>query len=140
MRLLKITVLLCSSFLLTMCGKEAQGVPEVYVNLSIYVNDQQNTAISTVTGWKYFAGGNRGIVIYRKSQGEFMAYDRTCPYKPDDPASIVVVDTSNNVILKDMSCGSQFLMSDGSPISGNAVIPLKMYRTTYDGTVLRVTN
>lgn len=131
-------LLLLSAF--SSCGKEHQGVPNVYCNLTIFVNDPQNISLSTVNGWKYFDGGNRGVVVYRKSQTEFVAYDRTCPYKPDDASSIVAVDTSNNILLKDVSCSSQFLLSDGSPVSGPAVIPLKMFRTTFDGTVLRVTN
>jgi nitrite reductase/ring-hydroxylating ferredoxin subunit len=122
------------------CGKDHQGVPNVYCNLTIYVNDPQNIMLTTVNGWKYFDGGNRGVVVYRKSQTEFVAYDRTCPYKPDEASSIVNVDTTNNILLKDASCNSQFLLSDGTPISGAAVVPLKLFRTTFDGTVLRVTN
>jgi hypothetical protein len=122
------------------CKKEHQYVPNVYVSLTIYVNDQSNIALQVVDGWKYFEGGNRGVVVYRKSQNEFVAYERTCPYLPEESNSIVAVDTTNNVILKDESCTSQFLLSDGSPISGPAVIPLKQFRCIYDGTVLRVTN
>jgi nitrite reductase/ring-hydroxylating ferredoxin subunit len=125
------------------CKKEHQGVPNVFCDITIYVNDPQNISLSTVSGWKYFSGvntGNRGVVVYRKSQTEFVAFDRTCPYKPDDASSIVEVDTSNNIILKDVSCTSQFLLSDGSPISGPAVVPLKQFKTVFDGTVLRVTN
>ncbi len=122
------------------CKKEHQYVPNVYVSLTIYVNDQQNIALQTVDGWKYFSGGNRGVVVYRKGINEFAAYERTCPYLPEEVNSIVDVDTTNNIILKDISCTSQFLLSDGSPISGPAVIPLRQFRCIFDGTVLRVTN
>ncbi|HEU4717048.1 MAG TPA: hypothetical protein VFU15_04415 [Bacteroidia bacterium] len=122
------------------CKKEHQYIPNVYVNLTIYVNDPGNIRLTTVGGWKYFDGGNRGIVVYRKSQNEFVAYDRTCPYKPDESSSVVSVDTTNNILLKDASCTSQFLMSDGTPIGGPAVIPLKLYRSIFDGTTLHVTN
>ena len=126
-------------FFLT-CKKEHQYVPNVYVSLTIYVNDPANIVLQNVDGWKYFEGGNRGVVVYRKSQFEFAAYERTCPYKPEESNSIVAVDTTNNIILKDASCSSQFLLSDGSPISGPAVIPLRQFHCVYDGTVLRVTN
>ncbi|HLG02922.1 MAG TPA: hypothetical protein VI731_04965 [Bacteroidia bacterium] len=115
-------------------------MPETYVNLTIYVNDPQNMPLTAVGGWKYFTGGYRGLIIYRKGTSEFSAYDRACPYKVDESSSIVSVDTSNNVIMKDYSCESQFLMSDGSPISGPAVVPLKAYRCVFDGSVLEVTN
>ena len=109
-------------------------------NLTIYINDPQNIALTTIGGWKYFSGGNRGVVVYRKGQSEFMAYERTCPYKPEEPSSMVEVDTSNNIFLIDRSCNSQFLLSDGSNISGAALIPLRSFVTIFDGTMLRVTN
>lgn len=115
-------------------------MPNVYVNLVIYVNDAQNIALQNIDGWKYFDGGNKGVVVYRISQNEFAAYERTCPFKPEESNSIVEVDTSNNIILKDVSCSSQFLLSNGDPISGPAVIPLKQFKVVYDGTVIRVTN
>lgn len=136
----RVLFLLLFPALLCTCGKNQQYVPDTYVNLTVYVNDPQNSAISIIGGWKYYSGGYRGLLIYHKSQSEFVAYDRACPYKVEDSNAQVYVDTSNNVILKDNSCGSQFLLSDGKPISGEAVVPLKQYRVVYDGTTLQVTN
>lgn len=140
MRIPKSIVFLFTILFFPDCKKEHQYVPNVYVNLTIYVNDPQNIVLSTVGGWKYYDGGNRGVVVYRKGINEFVAFDRTCPYKPDESASKVDVDTTNNIILKDYSCSSQFLLSDGSTISGQAVIPLRAFKCIFDGTVLRVTN
>jgi hypothetical protein len=121
------------------CKKEQQGVPYTYVNLTIYVNDPQNVALATVGGWKYYGGGYRGLIVYRKSQAEFMVYDRACPVHADESGALIVVDSSN-IILKDDLCGSQFLFSDGSTIGGPAIIPLTRYPTIFDGTILRVQN
>jgi hypothetical protein len=132
--------LLLLAFLLSACKKNEQYIPNAYVNLTIYVNDPQNIALSTVGGYKYFDGGYRGVVVYRKGQNEFIAYDRACPYNVEESSSVVTVDTTNNVILKDFSCESQFLLSDGTNISGPALIPLRVFRSVFDGTVLRVTN
>ncbi|MEO5642946.1 MAG: hypothetical protein ABIQ40_08095 [Bacteroidia bacterium] len=140
MRKLKYYFLLPLMVFFCTCKKEHQYVPNVYVNLVIYVNDAQNIALQNIDGWKYFDGGNKGVVVYRISQNEFAAYERTCPFKPEESNSIVEVDTSNNIILKDVSCSSQFLLSNGDPISGPAVIPLKQFKVVYDGTVIRVTN
>ena len=131
---------LLALMLFSTCKKDQQYVPDVYVSLTIYVNDPANTDISIIGGWKYFEGGYRGILVYRKSQNEFLVFDRACPFESEKTESVVAVDTTNNVILKDNSCGSQFLLSDGTPISGQAVVPLKLYRTSFDGTVLRVSN
>lgn len=140
MRKLSTLLLFALVMVFSACKKQHQYVPNVYCNLTIYVNDPQNIVLTTVDGWKYFEGGNRGVVVYRKGINEFVAYDRTCPYLPEESSSIVAVDTTNNIILKDVSCTSQFLLSDGSTISGPAVIPLKAFKCTFDGTVLRVTN
>ena len=140
MRKGKYILAIAALLLLSTCKKDQQYVPDAYVSLTIYVNDPQNTEISVVGGWKYFSGGYRGLLVYRKGQNEFLVYDRTCPFEPEEPGSVVAVDTSNNVLLKDNSCGSQFLLSDGSPVSGIAVVPLKQYRTSFDGTILRVSN
>lgn len=123
----------------TACRKEQQGVPYTYVNLTVYVNDPQNMALTTIGGWMYFTGGYGGLIVYRKSQAEFMVYDRACPVHPDESSARIIVDSSN-VILKDNNCGSQFLFTDGSTIGGPAVIPLQRYPTIFDGTVLRVQN
>lgn len=121
------------------CRKEQQGVPYVYVNLTIYINDPQNIELTTVGGWKFFSGGYNGLIVYRKSPGEFMVYDRACPVHPDEGGTQIEVDASN-VILYDDVCNSQFLFSDGSTIGGPAIIPLTHYPNTFDGSTLRIIN
>ncbi|MCU0433061.1 MAG: hypothetical protein MUC87_06375 [Bacteroidia bacterium] len=128
-----------SLLLFSTCRREQQVVPNVAVNVIIYLNDPQNIALTTVGGWMYVNGGNRGIVVHRISQNEFVAFDRTCPYRPDEAASQVSVDSSN-VILEDRSCGSKFLLSDGSPIQTPALVPLRQYNTTFDGNAIRIVN
>lgn len=121
------------------CRKEQQGVPYAYVNLTVYVNDPQNISLTTIGGWKYFPGGYKGLIVYRKSQSEFMVYDRACPVHPDETSAIIEVDSSN-ILVKDILCGSQFLFTDGTTIGGPAIIPLTHYPTLFDGTVLRIQN
>jgi hypothetical protein len=134
-----ISVVLFTALLFGGCRKEQQGVPYVYVNLTIYINDPQNIALTTVGGWKYFSGGYNGLIVYRKSPGEFMVYDRACPVHPDDAGTQIEVDSSN-IILVDDVCSSQFLFSDGSTIGGPAIIPLTRYPNTFDGSTLRIIN
>ena len=122
------------------CSKDQQYVPNVYVNLVIYVNEPQNIKLTTVGGWKYFDGGNRGVIVYRKGFNEFTAYERTCPVRPEESTSFVVVDTTNNTFMKDETCGSTFLLSTGENIGGQAVIPLRQFTCLFDGTILTVTN
>jgi nitrite reductase/ring-hydroxylating ferredoxin subunit len=125
--------------LLTTCRKEEQIVPNVAVNITLYINDPQNVSLTSIGGWLYVNGGNRGVVVHRISQNQFVAFDRTCPYRPDETASQVSVDSSN-VILEDRSCGSKFLLSDGSAIQTPALVPLKAYTTAFDGNAIRIVN
>jgi hypothetical protein len=121
------------------CKDEQQGVPYAYVNLTVYVNDPQNIALTTIGGWKYFPGGYDGLLVYRKSQGEFMVYDRACPVHPGEAGTQIEVDSSNIILIDDV-CSSQFLFSNGSTIGGPSVVPLTVYANTFDGTTLRVAN
>jgi nitrite reductase/ring-hydroxylating ferredoxin subunit len=85
-------------------------------------------------------GGNRGIVVYRKSQTEFVALERTCSYKPSESNARVEVDTNTNLFLQDNSCGSKFLITDGSVQNSPASYPLRHYNTSFDGTYIHIYN
>lgn len=131
-----IIFLLLLSF--TSCKKDEDRdlIPYVYVNFAIY----PNTIDFIPTGqWVYTSGGYKGIIIYRPQEDEFMAYERACPHDPLTEGARVEVETSG-LIAVDSVCGSRFLLTDGSPIEGPAKIPLKQYRTSYDGHALLVYN
>ena len=122
------------------CKKEEDnGVPITMVDLYIYTSNPSFINLNAVGGWVYVNGGVRGILVYRKSISEFMAYDRNCTYQSSNVCAIVHVDASN-IIATDTCCNSQFSIVDGSVLTGPAGIPLKTYNTTYDGTVLHIYN
>jgi len=123
----------------TGCKKDEEAVPNVQVNLVISTTDVAFNDLNAVGGWIYLIGGSRGIVIYRFSMDEFMAYDRHCTYEPKETCGIVAVDQSG-VIAEDNCCGSQFILTDGSVAGGPATIPLKRYQTSFDGNLLHVFN
>jgi hypothetical protein len=126
---------------LAACQKEKnQGVPLVAVDIHIYATDPSFVPLNPVGGWVYISGGNRGILVYRKSITDFNAFDRTCTYNPADANELIKVDASNNVILNDAHCGSKFLITDGSVNQGPATLPLKAYQTSFDGTLLHIFN
>ena len=122
------------------CKKDDDSVPSVTVNILLSTTDPSFTDLNAVGGWIYLSGGSRGIVVYRLSMGEFMAYDRHCTYKPAESCAKVDVDASG-IIAVDACCGSKFLLTDGSVTEGPASIPLKRYQTNFDGNnMLRIYN
>jgi nitrite reductase/ring-hydroxylating ferredoxin subunit len=120
------------------CKKSTDYVPNVYVNTYLYTTDPAFAPLNAVSGYTYLSGGSKGIVVYRKSQTEFMAYDRCCTYKVSD-GNVIDVDASG-LIAKDAACGSKFILTDGTVNNGPAVNPLKRYQTAFDGTALHIFN
>jgi len=75
-----LAVLIC--VLAVACKKKAQkvqdnGVPYTPINIYIYPGDPNNFKIQTPGGWMYFNGGTGGLIVYRKTAGEFVVLDRT---------------------------------------------------------------
>jgi nitrite reductase/ring-hydroxylating ferredoxin subunit len=137
-KILFISLLGITFLFLNSCGKDENdtAIPYVYVDFLIYPNTLDYIADGQ---WAYFSGGYKGIIIYRPMNDQFMAYERACPFDPLVEGARVEVESSG-IIAVDSVCGSRFLLTDGTPIAGPAGIPLKQYRTSYDGYVLRVFN
>lgn len=89
-------------------------------------------------GFKYISGGVRGIVIV-KNGSQYIAYERNCTFKPQEPSATVEVHSSL-LYMHDPVCGSQFRLSDGQPTAAPATRALRQYRATYDGLYLTVTD
>ena len=122
------------------CKKDKQDlIPNTSVNFYVNVSSTQYLGLNNIGGYVYVTGGVRGIIIYRQSNDEFLAYERDCPYHPSNSCAIVQVDKSG-VTATDTCCGSQFLLLDGSIVKGPATIMLKQYMTSFDGTNLHVYN
>lgn len=135
----KISVVIFLFLTIIGCKKDANNVvPNVYVDIYLSHSDPAFSPINAPGGWIYLSGGVKGIVVYRKSQTEFMAYDRECTYKVSE-GNQVAVDNSN-LIAVDSKCGSKFLLTDGSVNTGPASVPLKHYQTADDGTQLHIFN
>lgn len=123
------------------CGdkKAHDSIPNVAVNLYLDINSTMYIELNTIGGWVYLTGGYKGILVYRISVDEFVAYDRACPYDPFETCARITMDPSG-LTVSDSCCTSQFGILDGSVIKGPATIPLKRYNTYFDGSVLSVSN
>ncbi len=144
-RLVLIIITFC--VLLVSCKKKTQQVqaaqnnpvPSIPIDITVYPNDPLNFSIQGIGGWKYIAGGINGIIIYRKSQEEFVAIERTSSYYPNNAAAKVKV-LADNFTCHDTISDSKWRMFDGALTSGLATWPLRTYGTTYDGNTLRIRN
>jgi len=130
-----------SSLLVSACKKEVNApvIPYVYVNFSLNPNGTQFIHLNSVNGWETVTGGYNGILLFRKSINEFMAFERACPYDPLATGAQVRVDTSWITCYCPV-CKSKYILYDGSPYQGVSHFPLKQYTTNYDGNLLYVSN
>lgn len=124
------------------CRKNNQHpVPSVPFDITINLDLPSYFSLTGVGGYAYVAGGSRGIIVYRRSMDEFVAFDR---HSPEDPKgecqNPLYPDNDNFLELIDSCSSARFSLYDGSPISGSE-FGLRQYQTVYNGTnLLRIYN
>ena len=112
------------------CKKSDDPINSVQVDVYLDPTLPSNNNLTVVGGWIYVNGGVKGIVVYRRSPDEYVAFERNCPYLPQNKCA-VKVETSN-LIVSDACCGSQFQLTDGIVIKGPATRGLKQYAAVAD--------
>ena len=121
-------------------------VPYAPVNLALDLTNQQYRALRLDDGVVALpvqgpagTGGVKGVLIVRQNANTYLAFERNCPYHPYDACSLVDLDRSSRLFLRDSCCDSRFNFA-GQVIGGPAVRPLLQYRTSLQGTQLTVFN
>ncbi|MDN4164639.1 hypothetical protein QWY31_03945 [Cytophagales bacterium LB-30] len=105
-------------------------LPLVYVAIDLNVRDLRYNDLHTL-GYVYLEGGLRGIILYKKSETEYLAFERNCTYDSSNPCGIVEMDASV-FFMKDPCCESTFNL-EGIPSGGPAQNPLRTYFTFLEG-------
>jgi hypothetical protein len=123
-------------------------IPYAYINVVINPNSTLYQELNIIGGWMYYPYVNapsRGLIIYRLSLDQFLAYERTPPVNSNacvDPETglqtYLIVDDYYPFVY-DTCSDYSYQIIDGSPIEP-ATIPLKQYYTAYDGMNLYITN
>ena len=134
-------LLVTLSFILS-CGKNNQNpVPNIPLDVTIDISLPSYNALQGVSGYTYVNGGSRGIIVYRKSLNEFVAFDRHSPADAEGTcAEPLYPDVNNFLQLIDSCNNARFSLYDGSPIS-NSQFGLRQYATQYNGSnLLRIYN
>lgn len=126
-------------FFMSRCRDRNQGVPLVIVDREINVTLPSYSSLAVVGGHAYVSGGSQGLFVYRKTQDDFVVYDRHATYDINQNCA-VVIDSSSTVELVDHCSGSRYSVFDGLVTNGPATLPLKQYNTSFNGTILHIYN
>ncbi len=133
------------------CETEKQKIiPHTYVNFSIRLDDPQFITLSSIgnavvitssyDGSNSAGYDNNGIILYRASQDEFYAFDRTCTY--DVEKSIAVEIDDSGIMAVCPECGSIYVLPNiGFPTKESpSKYALHQYQTSFDGLNVHVFN
>jgi Rieske Fe-S protein len=120
-------------------SNQGQIIP--YVKVDKYLDINAELAGMGIGTSKLIPGeGVTGIVLYRESDLEFYAYDRTCTLWPEHTAA-VVEDTAFFGVFRCPECESTYLLMNGAePNSGPARYPLVEYNAVIAGYMLHIYN
>lgn len=107
-------------------------VPNVAVSVQINILLPSYSALMSIGGYTYVNGGVKGIVVYRKSNDEFMAYDRMSTAAGGFDCDPLEIDTDNFIFMTDTCSNAVYSLIDGSVVSGDAVYGLRAYQTYWN--------
>lgn len=128
------------SICLISCSKEnIDRIPEVYVSYKITLqefNIKSNNGLLLVNNQAN--AGVAGLIIYKRADGAFVAYDRCSSVNPQKRCAIVPDDP--NLTATDPCSGAKFSLFDGSPVKAPAQRSLKQYRVIITNFDLMVVN
>ncbi len=129
-----IGMVLCAS-----CAKEENYLPNVPVNFSAPITDPRLNRLSSAGGAVAITGyGVAGIIIYRRADNAYIAYDRCSTVNPDQKNPVSIDDPS--LTATDLVSGAKYSLYDGSPVKAPAKTSLKQYSVTVTSSTLQVTN
>jgi len=135
-------IVIIISFSVNSCQEPEDYIPYVYVNHTVYLSNPTNYSLQVPGNYLEIPEiGVNGIVLYRKSLGDeedFVAFDRTCTYQPLE--NCIVEADSTGFYLDCPCCGSKFFIMDGFVHNPPATLQLKQYRTSFNGSDVRIFN
>lgn len=121
------------------CGKEENYIPDYPVNFSKPLTDPSMSRLSSPNGAVSFDNyGVAGIIIYRRADNAYVAYDRCSTVNPEQNNAVVLDEPS--ITATDPKSGAKFFLNDGSPAKAPAKKSLKRYSVSIAGNTLYVRN
>ncbi|MGF7042971.1 Rieske (2Fe-2S) protein [Mucilaginibacter lappiensis] len=120
------------------CGK-GDPVPSLPVNFEASKTDPRLSALNSQGGAVLINGyGVAGLIIYRRGDGVYVAYDRCSSYQPEKKCAVTLDDTGFTVT--DPCSGSKFSLNDGTPVKAPATRALRSYQVVTTQFTIQVIN
>ena len=158
---LHLLILICVLPFLQGCKEHPENPnrPLLLYPITIYPNTMQYQELNVVGGYVYLTpeaeSTSRGLIVYRESETEFLAYDRMPPNYPDactdnqgNTKRLIVdfpfvVDKCNNAYYNILNGEIIVVEPDkipSFPVEGEVIYPLIQYHTLFDGSKLTISN
>lgn len=133
--------------ILSSCNKDnGDRQPLPPMNITINPNSTIYQELNIVGGWRYLGEEDgaeppsRGVIVYRLSTDQFLAFERTPPFKPDSCCNSAKTSCTKLIVdypfINDTCTVSKYMILDGSSVSGPSSMSLSMYVTEYYGDLL----
>ena len=135
---MKIRILALFCLLFFSCQKEEDYIQNVVVDINLNLTLPEFSDLQTVGNSVFITGGVKGIIVYHQGFDSYKTYDRNCSFEPS--LSCARIDSVNSSIAICKCCNSKFLLSDGTPFDGPALVQLKEYDNFLSGDVLHIYN
>ena len=136
---MKFVVLIIVSISLFACSDKENQVPDVPVNFRASLNDPRISALNGAGGAVSISGyGVAGIIIYRRADNAYVAYDRCSTVNPEQKCAVTI--DNPNLTVTDACSGAKYSLYDGAPVKAPAKRGLKQYQVNVSSVEISVIN
>ena len=112
-------------FLFSSCAKDEGGrIQDVPVDFRVTLQEFQIRSKNNIL--LVDNKGVAGLIIYKKSDGRFTAFDRCSSVNPEKRCAVIPDDPS--LTATDPCSGAKFSLFDGLPVKAPGKRPLKQYQ------------
>lgn len=133
-------ILFLALILLSSCSKDREGrIPEVYINYHAPLSDPRLSRLNSAGGAVLIENhGIAGLIIYKRADNAYVAYDRCSSVNPEKRCAVTLDDP--NLTVTDPCSGAKFSLYDGNPVKAPAKRPLKQYQVNISNFTISVVN
>lgn len=136
---MKKLLLIISCIILAGCGKDNSAIPDVLVDFNSPLAAPSLSRLNSAGGAVFISGyGYAGLIIYRRPDNVYVAYDAASTVNPQQKCAVTIDDPS--LTATDPCSGGKFSLNDGSPVKAPAKIALKRYQVNVTSSGISVIN